>query len=156
MPNTLEVDFSHLQARAADQSRLFLVSILDRIGVQGFSTELEWTHFSPRGSPNDLFDIDLVKWPDPDMVFIVISIPADYRPQAEALAEKWSLRIANGVPLVLTVGRQEWFPIQGPNVWTLENRTGWKGYGAGREVLETLRSEERSWLQAFFAERGLG
>ena len=53
--------------------------------------------------------------------WMVISVPFADKPLAEAVAQETGMRLADGVPHCFHAGGRDVFPLQGPNVWTLEN-----------------------------------
>ncbi len=58
------------------------------------------------------------------MKLALVIIPRVHRPQAEWIAKQLGLRIANGVPHVGSSKGWSHFPIDVPNLFTLENVPG--------------------------------
>ena len=95
-----------------------------RIGVQAFSVFLEYRHFTPRDPVlNAKFEYALIHAPD-EIIFSLILVPMSCRPVVEAIAAELRLRLADGVPHILG-GLKPWhFPVDKPNVFTLEQQGG--------------------------------
>ncbi len=55
---------------------------------------------------------------------MVIQIPIEERPIAEAVAAKYDMRFADGVPTMLTGEGTKQYPLSGDNVWTIEQSGG--------------------------------
>jgi len=96
--------------------------------VHLFFTVLEYRHFPPDNRVlNDEFKLASIKWGD--VVWMFVRVPASYRPQVEAVAAEMGLRLGDGLPTMLggPDGPQR-FPIDGDNVYTLENVGGSQVY----------------------------
>jgi hypothetical protein len=137
-----------------DESRLHLIVDMSRVKSNLFATKMEYTYFPPRSGKNWQFEMVIIKWPmfgddpltklfaPPPMLFAVMSFPIEYRPQADAFAKECGLRIADGIPTVISGGVIEHFPLNGKTVFTLENITGHQVYKNDRTKCEQLRQKE--------------
>jgi len=55
------------------------------------------------------------------MIWMVVQIPIKDRPIVEAVCDKYNLRLADGIPIMLSGGKAVQFPLSGDNVWSLES-----------------------------------
>lgn len=105
-----------------------------------FGMILEHRYYDPRNRAlNDQLQYFIVNWKH--MRCAVIAIPLEDRPKAEECARESYLRLADGVPTLITEKGPEFFPIQGPTVFTLENdwdHIPWKPHQIA-EMLEVDR-----------------
>lgn len=95
-----------------------------RPGVLLFFTMLEYVYFTPGGGKNDLFIMAYFEWID--ALWAVISIPTEYKTDAENTAEKCGVRLADGIPTSIEWDKNgrakpNYFPIKGNNAFNLEN-----------------------------------
>lgn len=119
---------SDLRGLTSDPDKFYMTVLTTRPWVNLFAVRLEHEHYPPRTERNKIFDYMLVKWPEgPDeMLWAVLGIPLEDRPIAERLAKELQLRIADGVPSIISGGNppsQIWFPVDphNRNIWNLEN-----------------------------------
>lgn len=113
-----------------------------RPGVRLFSTRLEYEHYVPETVRNELFKIALINWED--IIWILVSIPKEDAPLAEKIAEECGLRFADGVPTIFASEGLTQFPVNEPNLFTLENIPGHRVYGQGQSrFLEIVEKETR-------------
>jgi len=135
-------DENDLQEAAKDPTRFHIVGDMHRIGVSLFMVKLEYTHYPPRSGKNHLFDLRILKWPaDMPMHWVICSIPIEDRPLAEQVIEECGLRLADGTPIVLGgAAGEQFFPMSGPTVFSLENCHGHPIYG-DHAAAEKLRLE---------------
>jgi hypothetical protein len=139
-------DFRLLEAAGNDRDKLVIATLMSRPGAMQFSMELEETHFAPGTGRNPLFEMALLKWPEPHIVWAVIIVPIEAKPWAQGIAKKHGLRLADGVPHFvewernvpllaavrqlppeLTAKPHKVFPAKGANVFTLEHDHGKPG-----------------------------
>jgi len=92
-----------------------------RIGVLAFATFLEYRHFPPLPR-NDDFMMALLKWEE--MKWAIICIPRSQEHLVPPILAELGLRIADGVPTCISSAGTTFFPIQQPNVFTIENVAG--------------------------------
>lgn len=88
-------------------------------GVCDCLQTLEHTHYTPKTDRNDLFILRYLKWEDLD--WFIVSIPFGERGHMDRVALAHNLRIADGVPVMITENGICRFPINGENCYTLEN-----------------------------------
>lgn len=111
----------------AGDGRHFIVVVMEmRPGALTFIQQLEWQEYEPGTERNKLFQMFRAKWEN-DLYFVIV-VPLKHKQLIANFAPRVGMRIADGVPTVIQSrdGKVEptFFPVQGPNVWTLENRAG--------------------------------
>lgn len=111
-----------------------------RIGVISFATFLEYRHFKPGTPANDQFEMALVKWEQ--MNFAIVVIPRIHRNQAQWILKQLGLRLADGVPTVIESSGVKHFPIDLPNVFTVENIEGHFAYKNSADLTRTAQDFE--------------
>lgn len=96
-----------------------------RVGVNGWMTELEYTHFKPDTEANNDFWLSLMKWPDDSkMLWVIVTIPSSYEKIALALLWKHGLKTMVGhTHMAIDSKGPHVFPLQGENVFCLENHS---------------------------------
>lgn len=100
-----------------------------RPGVADCFMTLEHTCYPPDTPKNDDFYLILIRWQEMD--WGVVGIPEGDRPYMERAAAACGLRVADGIPFVLSGTGTHKFPVSGPNVFTLENVKGHPVYQGG-------------------------
>ena len=141
-PKTTPVEIEELRAKL-DHTKVGLLCLLSprRIGVLSFIVFLEHRHFLPGTPENEHFGVVLMLWEG--MRFAVVIIHKRHLPVADELARTLGLRRANGVPtliaekaLLTALGTtrpgdrrdEKRFPLDLPNVFTMENVPGHFAY----------------------------
>lgn len=168
-------DFDALRAML-NPSRVALVSIIERVGFRVFMTFLEYKYFTPGTPMNSHFRMAVVTWGE--MKWVVIFIHKKHLEKADGLLKLFGLRRADGVPTVIraetavdiqmavrnketamkTFGREfngmvvERFPLDAPNVWTIENVAGHFTYGNDKALEQKARDFEDQACEQLFAE----
>jgi hypothetical protein len=123
-----------------------------RLGCGLFAVLLEHRHFSPRDRAlNDQYEFHLVPAPD-DLLFYLILVPGQYRETVDAVAQECRLRLVDGVPHIFGGGAVWDFPVNKPNVFTLENLEGSFVYMNNQKLLEAAFRVEQEKIDAVFAE----
>jgi hypothetical protein len=135
------------------------VGLATRPFVKYFCTYLEHVHFTPGEPINDEYQFRMIRWQG--LVWTVCSIPLSKKHLCYEVAKEAKLKLANGIPfktgIILGARRPEltktipselikWFPINGENVFTLENLDGnpiYEGMGGKQDV----EAEENLKLQ---------
>lgn len=143
----MERENSALIAQGKDTTKLHLIVDMNRIGGKLFNVKMEYTFFAPRSGKNYLYEMVLMKWPDPSFaqfLWAICSFPIEFRPQAEAVAKECGLRLANGIPTIFDQDGAHHFPLDGETVFTLENITGHQVYDNDPKNQERLREEENA------------
>lgn len=153
-----------------DPSRVALVMMANRIGVQSFVTFLEYTYFRPGTPMNSHFRFAIVKWEE--LKWFVVIIHKKHLQKADDLAKLLGLRRADGVPTMIHAGKNldavgvarsketarrvfgeslgaemegmavVRFPLDAPNVWTMENIEGHFTYENNPELEAKARAFE--------------
>lgn len=111
-----------------------------RIGVISFMTFLEYRHFKPGTPANELFQMALINWET--MGFALVVIPWIHLEQAKWILKQLGLRVADGVPTLIHAGGVKRFPIDLPNVFTVENIAGHFLYKNSPDLLKTAEDFE--------------
>lgn len=111
-----------------------------RPGVVECLMELEHTYYKPGTLKNDDLFLRIIKWDG--ITWALVSIPIGERHWMEKVADKCGLRIADGVPTMLTGSGAERFPIDNERVFTLENKTGHPIYHNDPAIEEIIREAE--------------
>jgi hypothetical protein len=126
-----------------------------RPGVNLFAIKLEHWYFPPDTEKNNDFILHIIEWQN--MTWMVISIPREYMDLAKKIAAKSGLRIADGIPTIITSKRIQPFPMDSDNVFTLENVSEHAVYGSGFVAIEKLLAcedaEIRKILDDFLSRR---
>lgn len=117
------------------------VAMSERPGVSLFSVLLEHTFYKPGTSDNEKFIMHLIKWER--ILWFVITIPAIEKNRAEVVAKKSGIRIADGVPSMITSKGVAQFPLDMKNVFTLENEPGHPMYKGATSVEIMLNIEKQ-------------
>jgi len=129
----------------------------DRPGTLNYTTTLEHKYYKPNTQRNTLFKLFCCLFDD--MLFAVVLIPWNERALAHKHARKCGMRIADGIPTVLSMGDGDkvdvlQFPTgDHPHIFTLENRPGAPVHGMQPESLNQVIREEIHQVREFVAER---
>lgn len=92
-----------------------------RPGVNEFISLLEHKHFKPGTPRNELFFMRIVEWGD--IFWVIASIPSEDKIFAENIAKECRLRIADGIPTMISHKGIQTFPANNERVFTLENES---------------------------------
>ncbi|MFA5994725.1 MAG: hypothetical protein WC823_07250 [Parcubacteria group bacterium] len=132
----------------SDDSFLFYVGMISppRPGVVEFITYVEHQHYAPGTERNKLYNIWIIQWHG--ITWALMGVPLKDEKLIEVAANLLRLRIADGVPTVLSGGKIDTFPISRFNVYALENSPGHPVYQNDPTVNEVLRAAEEMSLQA--------
>lgn len=123
-----------------DKSKLFIVSMIDRPGSSVFASDLEYNHFPPGTPLNDAYQFYIKKWEE--LTWVIIQVPMIYKELVWEIAERHGMRVADGIPMILSNKGRVSFPLQGDNVFTLENKSGSRVYEGAAARKELLRQEK--------------
>ncbi len=74
------------QELVKDQTNLFIVGMMQRPGVSLFAVDLEYHHFNPDTSKNDLFQLGIITWEE--LQWCIIWVPIKYKELVWQVAEK--------------------------------------------------------------------
>jgi len=102
-------------------SKFYLVCLCLRNGTSQVMTRLEHFYYPPETEKNDEFELSISTWNE--QMYAIIGIPIGDREICEKVVKMEGMRIADGVPTLISNGAYEYFPMRGPNVFTLENNT---------------------------------
>ncbi|NTW13785.1 MAG: hypothetical protein HGA31_02010 [Candidatus Moranbacteria bacterium] len=107
-----------------DESFVHYVGMISppRPGVRELLEFVEHEYYKPDTRRNDLFLMRIIRWED--IVWALISIPIKERSYVEKAVRSFGLRIANGVPTMLSGGKAERFPYENERTFTFENVSG--------------------------------
>lgn len=111
-----------------------------RPGIQLCLTELEYKYYVPGTKRNDDFQLRIMEWSE--IVWAIATIPIDDRHLMERVAGKCGLRIADGVPTMMTGNGIEQFPLNGDRVFSLENKSGHPIYHNSQEISDVVKKAE--------------
>jgi hypothetical protein len=117
-----------------DESKVHFVAMIERIGVNGFLTEVEYTYFRPDTPMQEKFELAVMKWPFDDpaffMLWMIASIPVEFTETATKLLFKHGLKVCGSKDpgqqytcIVFGPNGPESFPLRGKTVLHLENHS---------------------------------
>lgn len=147
-----------VKKRCAQPGMVSYCALLMRPGLNAWIVEIEYTMFKPDTDANDGFHLAYVAWPDDCPVpYCVATFEERAQEFAESILWKHGLRKVNKgfTQVVLGGGKAERFPIEGPNIFFLENHS--KGasnviYTNDPVKIEAARKHETEQCQKFFDE----
>lgn len=121
----------NLQKFVGDPQLIHYAGMLNppRPGVQDCFQMLEFTHFKPGTSRNEFYHLRVFEWEG--ILWGVVSIPIVEKHLMESVAQANRLRVANGIPTMLSGKEMTQFPISNERVFTLENISGHPVYHSG-------------------------
>ncbi|MFC1594805.1 hypothetical protein ACFL3E_00035 [Patescibacteria group bacterium] len=136
-----------VRAFVSDPKYTHFVGMLEppRPGVIECITALELTHYKPDTPRNDDFHLRIINWSD--IAWILVSIPTNEVCLMESTADACGLRIANGVPTMISQGEFSQFPANNERVFTLENKPGHPVYRNDPAITVALREGEREAVE---------
>lgn len=118
--------------------------MVERPGANLFAMKLEYGYFKPGTPKNDEFLFKLAKWPkEQPLWWYVLSVPDSYKEICYEVASNTNMRIADGIPNMLTCNGIESFSlndIDGP-LYSLENAKDSKIYEGPKGVEEVVKWE---------------
>ncbi len=123
-----------------DVNLIHYVCMMTRPGVEEFVTKLEFLHYEPLTTRNDLLSIHTLVWNE--LPWIIISVPLKEKHFSENLLPLCGLRVVDGIPMMFGAGCNEQFPISGNNVFTLENVSGHPVYQNNAKINQTMCTAE--------------
>lgn len=123
-----------------------------RLGVEEFVSLVEHRHFKPGTLRNELFIMRIIDLED--ITWLIMSIPVEDISLAESAAGECGLRIANGVPTMISGNGFQRFPADNERVFTLENRSDHPTYrndsvservilNAEQETVDRMKTKNR-------------
>lgn len=158
-------NLEEIQHRCANPKQVVFASMQDRIGLVGWMTQLEYTYFRPDTPANEDFNLYIMKWPDDDPFYwVLVQIPKTHEKIAKELLFDHGLKVGGendakgprGYTFILFDhnGKHE-FPIQGENVFCLENHskgTDHVAYTNDKEKLKSAKEAEDAIVKRFHDE----
>jgi len=127
---------------------LALVAGQYRPGVMQFSTTLEYTHYKPETPRNSLFKMFCCMFDD--LPYFVFLTPWEDKALVTEHAAACGLRIANGIPLVISSEGSKFFPTgDHPHLFSLENLPDSPVYGSMPDQIEKLLEDERQLVNIY-------
>lgn len=152
LPGT-PTDVSNLQKLADDPKKFNFIGDMNRPGVKLFFVKLEYTYYDPnKSSRNDLFGLNLLKWPENfPMLWGICSIPIEEKDLAIGLLQECGL--ADGVPTMIGDGKTQVFPMCSERVFTLENVSDHPIYKNELSLAENLADKEARMIDDIIRRR---
>ena len=152
MGDPVEVSLSELQKLDEDPSLFHIAVTMLRDGAVAFVTLLELKHYSPDTPENDRLIFHMMDFGG--IPSGVMTIPAEDRWKAEEVAAMLKMRLADGVPTMISGEGVLRFPMHSARVWNLEATKEVKGgvqlVGETKEaedaLVEGYRNEHERWL----------
>jgi len=120
-----------------------------RIGALSLLVFLEHRHFTPVPVPREDFQLLDIHWEGMRLALVII--PADKRSLADALIAELGLLAADGVPHVIDSAGAKHFPVDLPNLFTLENIDGHFVYRNDPTLNKTADDFEQEAVDAAIA-----
>ena len=150
-PRIEVISFESINRILLGQPKIGLIGMEGRVGVRSFMVFFEHRYFPPGTSWNADFEYFLVKWEH--MLWEICIFPDTRLAKADALLAKLGLRRSDGVPMVIDSEGAHPFPIQLPNIYTLENVPGHFIYknnlSTGKTALEVEAEAVQREIQRF-------
>lgn len=137
----IESTVSHLTEQTG---KIHIVLSVSRPGCKIFSTRLEHEIYPPRTPANENMQISILTWPDDIKLFwMIVTIPERDQQIACDIARECGLEVKRGCITVLgpTV---ETFPLQGDNVFSVENLPGNPVYKNVRLTNMSIEDQENA------------
>ena len=110
-----------------DPTYIHYIVLLIRHGAEDCVQMLEKRFFPSGTAQNALIHVRFIEWED--LPWFVVSIPINEKDKMERIAKVNGLRVANGVPHMLSWGRVVEFPLNNPRAFCLEYISGHHAYG---------------------------
>ncbi len=113
-----------IQEAMKDPSQIHYAGMIDppRPGVLDCIVLLEHRDYVPDTPRNELFIMRILNWQG--MKWVLVSIPLTEKHLMEKAADECGLRVANGIPTMISGTGTHFFPANSGNVFTLENKPG--------------------------------
>lgn len=124
--NSREEALSDFQEFIGRKEYIHFTGLFNRDGVQPFVEFIEHEYYKPFTNRNPLFHFRVIEWED--MTFVFMSIPVMERHYIDNNASKFGLRIADGVPTLISGTSTKIFPANNERVYTFENVSGHPTY----------------------------
>jgi len=125
-----------LQEFLNDESYIHYVAMATRPGVCECITRLEWLHYRPGTSRNDLFLLRIFEWHS--LHWVGVSIPIEEKGFMEKIANESGLKVSDGIPTMISDGEVSVFPMCNERVFSLTNTSGHPVYKNDPDVNRAL------------------
>ena len=131
-----------MEGNETDPGRVYFIGMFipRRPGVELFATRLKYEHFPPWTDKNEDYVLRIINWQD--MIWIIIDIPGECIEVARKIAEESGIKFADGVPTAISSEGRVQFPLDGENVFTMENLPQHRVYNNIMVEAEALLAEE--------------
>jgi hypothetical protein len=155
-------------AECSDPKWAVFCCMIERIGLHGWMTQLEYTYYRPDTPANRDFNLTIMRWPEhmpatPMTTWVVIRIPRAGEGVAKSLLWQHGLKFAGSkdaeggpyVPIMIGGGKTHKFPLFGENIFHLENHSdGAKNvaYTNDPEKIKAAHEHEESIVKRFHDE----
>ena len=104
-----------------DPNKYYVVALDQRWGSKAYTTAIEYRYFPPsKPDLNEKFEISVIDCKN--LPFYVMSVPRAFEKTAKKVARQFGMKVCDGTPTLHHQSIVKQFPLQGSNVWTLENR----------------------------------
>jgi hypothetical protein len=157
IPNVLHaVRDEWFQVANEDTSHLWIVCVIPRPGAAEFFHDLEFTHYPPGTPANDLYEVYFTHWRE--FTWCITGVPLQDRAKVEQIAAARTMRLADGVPMLIRLNGDspqirtfanvrafkvrtraeiiDEFPLRSRRTWTLENKHKTAGPVATGMIIE--------------------
>lgn len=121
-----------------------------RPGVQLCFVTLEYRYYIPDTPRNEKYFLRIFEWQN--TVWAMVSIPREDKHLMEEVAAECGLRIADGIPHMISAEGVIPFPAGTNNVFTLENISGHEVYENDPQKNLLLMQDERAKIEKIFAD----
>lgn len=104
-----------------DPNKFYVAAYWERWGALAYITTVEHKLFNPN-NPELNKNFNMYTTESGSMKYFVMEVPEEYEERVKAIAVRMGLKVCDGTPNGRIRGKAAVFPLQGSNVWTLENR----------------------------------
>lgn len=123
MNPSVPITFAEIQAKCTPDKIGYLIGANPRrLGGKAFMVFLEYQHFVPDTPANADYELFQMEWLW--STWILVLIPKDKAPLADALMVELGLRASDGIPHLIDHTGVHPFPVHGDNLFTIENVPG--------------------------------
>lgn len=134
--------WGELRALAKAAKHFMLCCLSQRPGVMEAFNAIELKLYPPGTDANKRFELYHCYWEE--CIWFVIAVPRKHRNLVTRIINENNMRVADGVPLIISGTSRHWFPIgsQYPWVCSLENAPGHAVYDASPFDIQDLLDAE--------------
>ncbi len=136
------VDKEKIKEIMSDDNLVFFLGMIfpRRPGVFLFATKMEYMYFPPNTEKNEEFIFGTSELGG--TIWAMMGIPKENLSLAKEMAGESGLRIADGIPHLISGEKITSFPIDRKNIFSLENTEGHKVYGSNQQGIDKIIKEE--------------